>query len=247
MRSIAATLIAGLVGAGDARAASRPRRHRDRRRRPRGAGAGAGRRACFRPGRRPRSCSTRWRPSCCIGWPRANRPEEREFLLPDVGSRPEVGRLTGRGNTANLEVVLALKPDLILDVGSVNATYVSLAERVQQQTGIPYALLDGRFDDTAAGLPHARRPDRPARGERGARALSPSRPSRPSPAASPACRASSARASTTRAGRAGSRPGSAARSTSRPSSSWRRNVAGEERAAGSPPSRSSRCCCGIPT
>jgi iron complex transport system substrate-binding protein len=62
-----------------------------------------------------------------------------------------VGRITGRGNTANLEVVLALKPDLILDVGSVNPTYVSLAERVQQQTGIPYALLDGRFDGIPLG------------------------------------------------------------------------------------------------
>jgi iron complex transport system substrate-binding protein len=85
-------------------------------------------------------------PELLIGWPRTNRPDEREFLLPDVGGRPEVGRITGRGNTANLEVVLALKPDLILDIGSVNPTYVSLAERVQQQTGIPYALLDGRFD-----------------------------------------------------------------------------------------------------
>jgi iron complex transport system substrate-binding protein len=85
-------------------------------------------------------------PDLLIGWPRANRPEERAFLLPDVGGRPEIGRLTGRGNTANLEVVLQLKPDLILDVGSTTATYVSLADRVQEQTGIPYALLDGRLD-----------------------------------------------------------------------------------------------------
>jgi iron complex transport system substrate-binding protein len=84
-------------------------------------------------------------PELLLGWPRANRPEELQYLLPDVGSRPEVGRLTGRGNTANLEVVLSLKPDLILDVGSTRETFVSLAERVQQQTGIPYALLDGRF------------------------------------------------------------------------------------------------------
>jgi iron complex transport system substrate-binding protein len=88
-------------------------------------------------------------PEILLGWPRANRAEEREFLLPDVGGRPEVGRITGRGNTANLETVLALKPDLILDVGSVNPTFVSLADRVQQQTGIPYALLDGRFDALA--------------------------------------------------------------------------------------------------
>ena len=88
-------------------------------------------------------------PDLLLGWPRANRPEECEYMLPDVCARPEVGRITGRGNTANLEVVLALKPDLILDVGSTSPTFVSLATRVQEQTGIPYALLDGRFDAIA--------------------------------------------------------------------------------------------------
>jgi iron complex transport system substrate-binding protein len=89
-------------------------------------------------------------PDLLLGWPRANRVEECEFMLPEVCARPEVGRITGRGNTANLEVVLSLKPDLILDVGSTNPTFVSLAARVQEQTGIPYALLDGRFAATAA-------------------------------------------------------------------------------------------------
>jgi iron complex transport system substrate-binding protein len=89
-------------------------------------------------------------PNLLLGWPRANRPEECAYMLPDICARPEVGRITGRGNTANLESVLALKPDLILDVGSTSPTFVSLAERVQQQTGIPYALLDGRFDAIAA-------------------------------------------------------------------------------------------------
>jgi iron complex transport system substrate-binding protein len=84
-------------------------------------------------------------PDMLIGWPRANRPEECAYMLPEICTRPEVGRISGRGNTANLETVLALKPDLILDVGSTTATFVSLAERVQEQTGIPYALLDGRF------------------------------------------------------------------------------------------------------
>jgi len=91
-------------------------------------------------------------PDLLLGWPRANRAEECAFMLPDICRRPEVGRLTGRGNTANLEAVLALKPDLILDIGSTSATFVSLAERVQEQTGIPYALLDGRFAATAATL-----------------------------------------------------------------------------------------------
>src|SRR5215468_10217041 len=89
-------------------------------------------------------------PDLLLGWPRANRAEECAFMLPDVCARPEVGRLTGRGNTANLESVLVLKPDLILDVGSTSPTFASLAARVQEQTGIPYALLDGRFEATAS-------------------------------------------------------------------------------------------------
>jgi iron complex transport system substrate-binding protein len=87
-------------------------------------------------------------PELLLGWPRANRPEECAFMLPDICRRPELGRLTGRGNTASLELVVALAPDLILDVGSVRDTFVSLADRVQQQTGIPYALLDGRLTAT---------------------------------------------------------------------------------------------------
>ena len=84
-------------------------------------------------------------PDLLLGWPRANRPQECVYMLPDICNRPDVGRITGRGNTANLETVLALKPDLIVDVGATNETFVSLAARVQDQTGIPYALLDGRF------------------------------------------------------------------------------------------------------
>ncbi|MGH8733395.1 MAG: ABC transporter substrate-binding protein, partial [Burkholderiales bacterium] len=65
---------------------------------------------------------------------------------------PELGRLTGRGNTANVEVVLKAKTDLIVDVGSTGETYRSLAEQVQQQTRIPYALFDGRIEATPAAL-----------------------------------------------------------------------------------------------
>lgn len=85
-------------------------------------------------------------PRSLLGWPRANRPAELPYLDPEVGARPEIGRLTGRGNTTNLETLLALKPDLILDIGSVARTFVEVADRVAAQTGIPYALLDGRFE-----------------------------------------------------------------------------------------------------
>ena len=89
-------------------------------------------------------------PELLLGWTRQPEPAECEFLGAGACDKPTVGRLTGRGNTTNLEVLLSRKPDLIVDVGTINATYVSLANRVQEQTGVPYALLDGRFAAIAA-------------------------------------------------------------------------------------------------
>jgi iron complex transport system substrate-binding protein len=91
-------------------------------------------------------------PEKMVGWVRAPRQEEKPFLLPSVRNLPEIGRLTGRGNTLNLERLLAEKPDLVIDFGSITETYRSLADRVQSQTGIPYLLIDGRFQSTAAAL-----------------------------------------------------------------------------------------------
>jgi iron complex transport system substrate-binding protein len=68
------------------------------------------------------------RPDAVVGWPRANRPEEKPYLLPAVRDLPEVGMLTGRGDTANVELLLKTKPDLVLDFGSVRGTFVSLAD-----------------------------------------------------------------------------------------------------------------------
>ena len=91
-------------------------------------------------------------PDRMIGWPRAPRSNELPYIAPEYQDLPEVGWLTGRGDTVNLEVLLQSEPDLILDFGSVRDTYVSLAERVQAQTGIPYILIDGTFANTAAAV-----------------------------------------------------------------------------------------------
>lgn len=92
-------------------------------------------------------------PDKLLGWTRALTRDEAAFLPPRYAGLPELGRLTGRGNTANVEVVLRARPDLIVDTGAVAPTFASLADRVQGQTGLPYLLLDGRFDR----LPHTLR------------------------------------------------------------------------------------------
>jgi iron complex transport system substrate-binding protein len=91
-------------------------------------------------------------PDKLIGWTRAFRDDEAQWVPRKYAALPELGRLTGRGNTANVEVVLKEKPDVIIDVGSTSATFASLADRVQSQTGIPYVLLDGHLETTPRQL-----------------------------------------------------------------------------------------------
>jgi iron complex transport system substrate-binding protein len=90
-------------------------------------------------------------PDRLAGWQRAPHPEDLPYIAPEYRDLPVLGSLTG-GDTVNLEVLLQTKPDLIVDFGSVLDTYVSLAARVQTQTGIPYVLIDGSFENTAASV-----------------------------------------------------------------------------------------------
>ena len=91
------------------------------------------------------------KPQAMVGWVRPVKPADLPFLRPEVAELPVLGRLTGKGDTLNLEVLLSAKPDLIVDYGSVNATYADLAQRVQEQAALPYVLVDGSF----AAMPQA--------------------------------------------------------------------------------------------
>ena len=92
------------------------------------------------------------KPDAMVGWVSAPKPEALPFLHPEAAALPALGRLTGRGDTLNLEVLLATTPDLIVDYGEVNDTYIDLAGRIQDQAGLPYALIDGRFAQMPQGI-----------------------------------------------------------------------------------------------
>ena len=90
-------------------------------------------------------------PDLLTGWLEPIPPEAREFLLPEIAARPEIPRLTGRGDAKiNLDALKSFNPDVIVDIGDVNDSYKALAERVQQESGIPYVLIDGHLDKVAA-------------------------------------------------------------------------------------------------
>jgi iron complex transport system substrate-binding protein len=91
-------------------------------------------------------------PEKLLGWTHPLSEAAKSFMSPSATALPVIGRLTGRGNTASLESVIKAAPDLILDVGTINPTYVSLADRVEAQTHIPYVLIGGSLADTPALL-----------------------------------------------------------------------------------------------
>lgn len=84
-------------------------------------------------------------PDLMIGWPSPVSPQARRLLSHEAARLPEVPRLTGREDVN--DKIIALKPDLIVDYGTVSPRYSELARATQQRTGIPTILLDGSLDN----------------------------------------------------------------------------------------------------
>lgn len=92
------------------------------------------------------------KPDSMVGWVNPVKPSAAPFLRDSVRDLPALGRLTGQGDTLNLEVLLSSGAEMIVDYGTVNDTYIDLANRIQDQAGLPYVLIDGRFPNLPAAL-----------------------------------------------------------------------------------------------
>lgn len=80
-------------------------------------------------------------PDLMLGWPSPLSDEARALLPPAAARLPQVPRVTGHEDVT--DKIAALKPDLIVDYGTVSPRYADLARATQQRTGIPTILLDG--------------------------------------------------------------------------------------------------------
>src|SRR5262249_31165083 len=86
------------------------------------------------------------------GWSEPLSRSQRAFLPAKFARLPVVGQLTGPRPTAAAEQVARLRPDLVIDSGVVTPEAVALADQIQQQTGIPYIVLDGSIQRTPERL-----------------------------------------------------------------------------------------------
>jgi iron complex transport system substrate-binding protein len=81
-------------------------------------------------------------PTKLLGWPQTLSRAQRALLPAKFARLPVIGQLGGQFPTATAATVERLHPDLIIGYGAISPPTVALAERIQQQTRIPYILLD---------------------------------------------------------------------------------------------------------
>ncbi len=83
-------------------------------------------------------------PAKMLGFPGPPGDAGRSALAPSASGLPTVPRLTGHPDIG--PAMRDLRPDLIIDYGSIAPRYQQLARETQQKTGIPTLLFDGALD-----------------------------------------------------------------------------------------------------
>ena len=86
-------------------------------------------------------------PEKMVGWPHTPSAAARAFLQPAFSALLELAPLVREGKVQS-EQIRAAKPDVIVDYGSTSSRYAERATMVQEATGIPVLLIDGKLERT---------------------------------------------------------------------------------------------------
>jgi iron complex transport system substrate-binding protein len=86
-------------------------------------------------------------PEKMIGWPHSPSPAAKSILGASFADLPALAPLV-RDGKVEVEQIKAARPDVILDYGSTAARYADRATMVQEATGIPVLLLEGKLERT---------------------------------------------------------------------------------------------------
>jgi len=72
-----------------------------------------------------------------------------EYLATEYYQMPVIGQLYGGKGEINLEELLAVAPQLVIDIGEAKDGMAEDLDALQQQTGIPFVHIDAYLDNTA--------------------------------------------------------------------------------------------------
>ncbi|MCF6371143.1 ABC transporter substrate-binding protein [Rhizobium halophilum] len=91
-------------------------------------------------------------PEKLVSWTHELTESDKQMLLPSTRTLPASPKLAVAKDNLDVGALLATRPDVIVDVGTVNNAYISRANEVQERTGIPYILIDGSLRRTSYSL-----------------------------------------------------------------------------------------------
>lgn len=83
-------------------------------------------------------------PNKLAGWNNELSQKEKEYILPKYHDLPVLGGWFGK-NTGNIEEILKVAPDIVISMGTISETDISLADRIQEQLNIPVILIEGEM------------------------------------------------------------------------------------------------------
>jgi iron complex transport system substrate-binding protein len=82
-------------------------------------------------------------PEKLVGWSQPLSRGQRAYIPAKFARLPVVGRLSGPAPTASADAVARLHPDLIIYTGIVSPEAAARADEIEQQTRVPYIVLEG--------------------------------------------------------------------------------------------------------
>jgi iron complex transport system substrate-binding protein len=87
-------------------------------------------------------------PEKLLGWSAPLSRGRRAYIPANIARLPIVGGLVRPNPAEAIQVVARMRPDLIIEAGPVTPEAAARADQIQQQTGVPYLVLDNGIDTT---------------------------------------------------------------------------------------------------
>lgn len=88
-------------------------------------------------------------PKKLSGWNNDLRDVEKRYINEEYHQLPVLGTWRGAKYNGNIEELLKVKPDLIINMGDLDASYIADTDTIQEQLGIPVLMIDGSIDNAA--------------------------------------------------------------------------------------------------
>src|SRR5882672_4690204 len=87
-------------------------------------------------------------PEKLVGWSGPLSRGQRAYLPAKFARLPIVGPLIRPNPAETAQLVARMRPDLIIESGPITSEAAARADWVQQQTGVPYIVLDNSIQAT---------------------------------------------------------------------------------------------------